>query len=87
MTLAAFCERFGIQYDLIEKQPDWNTSGYSLGMWSNGRRILERLDPDAAFDQKSEHIKHFCVKDGGGHVLRCHDLTGFYAKYGIAFSF
>ena len=56
LTLAAFLRDSNIEYDIVEKAPDWSHQGYSLSLWNNGRNILRKLDLAEKFDSCGTRI-------------------------------
>lgn len=86
LTLAAFCEKVGIHFDIIDECKDWSNQGFSLGMWDNGRDILKKLGLSEEFDRQGERIRSYVLKNGEGKVLKYYDLDQFYIDYGSAYT-
>ena len=82
LSFAGFCEKLGIEYKLIEKQIDQSHHGYSLGLWSNARKILEKLDLSDNFDEEGTIIRFLNIKNGAGKLLRHFNLSYFSLNYG-----
>lgn len=82
LSLAGFCEKLGIEYKLIEKQIDQSHHGYSLGLWSNARKMLEKLDLSDNLDKEGTIIRFLNIKNGAGKLLRKFNLAYFSLKYG-----
>lgn len=70
LTLAGFLKDSSIEYDLIEKAPSIKGQGYSLCIWNNGRRILQKLGLGEEFDKAGCPVHYYCVRDGKGKLLR-----------------
>ncbi len=84
LSLAAFLKDSNIDYDIIEKCPNWDHQGYSLSIWNNGRNILKKLGLEEIFDKSGKRIKFYYIYNGQGRLLRKYSLSSFYAKYGMA---
>ena len=82
--MAGFLKESSIEYDLIEKSSTIKSQGYSLCIWNNGRRILEKLGIAEAFDKAGCPVNYYCVRDGNGNLLRKYNLSNFYSEYGMA---
>jgi 2-polyprenyl-6-methoxyphenol hydroxylase-like FAD-dependent oxidoreductase len=86
LTLAAFCEKTGIEYVLIEKQKDFSHHGYSLGLWSNARAILKKLEVQDKFDAAAIPFESFKLCDGRGRKVMGYDFSKFFERYGMGYS-
>ncbi len=86
LALAAFLETYKIEYDLIEKAPNWQQQGFSIGLWNNGRIMLKKLGLAQEFDRQATRIKHYIIANGAGKLLRQYDLDSFYNRYGTSYS-
>ncbi len=86
LTLAGFLKDSSIEYDIIEKAPAFKGQGYSLGIWHNGRRILEKLGLAEEFDKVGCRINNYLFLDGKGNLLLKYDLSKFYSEYGMAYT-
>ncbi len=86
LTLAAFLKDSTVDFEIIEKAAEWKSQGYSLGIWNNGRHILNKLGIADRFDKEGSRIRHYVVCDGKGKVMRKYDLTEFYRRYAIAYT-
>ncbi len=86
LTLASFLKDSSIDFEVIDKVSSWSKQGYSLGIWNNGRRILEKLGLADEFDKAGSRIRHYRICDGKGKLLRNYDLTEFYSQYALAYT-
>lgn len=86
LTLAAFFKKIDIDFDILEKCTEWNTQGYSLGIWDNGRDILKKLGLDNKFDSEGQKIRDFIICNGAGKILKKYNLTDLYSEYGSAYT-
>ena len=86
LTLAGFLKDSSIEFEIIEKATNWNTQGFSLGIWNNGRNILEKLGIADIFDKEGNRIRYYKICDGKGKLLRLYNLSEFYSAYGLAYS-
>lgn len=84
MAHAAFLEKCGIEYDVVEKAPDFNHQGFLIILWDNGRDILKKLGLDAQFDAFGLRVQRYSIRDGKGTVLRNYSLASLYAEFGGA---
>ncbi|MEK7120800.1 MAG: NAD(P)/FAD-dependent oxidoreductase [Patescibacteria group bacterium] len=86
LTLGAFLKKLNIDFDIVEKCTDWNKQGYSIGIWDNGRDILEKLGLADKFDKEGQKIRDFIICSGKGKLLKRYDLSEFYSEYGSAYT-
>jgi 2-polyprenyl-6-methoxyphenol hydroxylase-like FAD-dependent oxidoreductase len=86
LALAGFLERCGVDVVIIEKRSNWEHEGYSLGLWNNGRAILEKLGLGEIFDEREIPFQNFEVCDGDGRLLHKYNLSKFYEEFGMAYS-
>ncbi|KKW19926.1 MAG: Monooxygenase FAD-binding protein [Parcubacteria group bacterium GW2011_GWA2_51_10] len=82
LTLAAFLEHSHIEYEIIEKCPNWEHQGFVIGLWDNGRDILKKLGLADGLDQFGTRIQAYAIRDGAGNGIRTYDLRNFFIKYG-----
>ncbi len=82
LSLAGFLEKEGISYKIVEKQKDQSHHGFSLGMWSNGRRVLSKLGIEENFDKAGAPLKKLKICNGKGKLLFSYNLSSLCAKYG-----
>ena len=86
VTLAAFLEQSGQDYLLVDKLQPTENQGYSLGIWSNTRELLKRLQLDSPLSQMGTPIHTYDICDRQGHLLRQYDFHEFYRRYGMAYT-
>lgn len=84
LTLASFLRDTDIEYEIVEKMPDWSKHGYVIGIWDSGRDILKKLQLADVFDRAGTKAKHISIRNGKGQFLRDIDLAPFYYTYGLA---
>ena len=82
LSLAGFCEKLGIEYKIIEKQLDQSHHGYSLGLWGNARKMLEKLDLADNLDKEGTIIRFLDIRNGAGKILRKINLSHLSLNYG-----
>lgn len=86
MMLAALLEQRGIDCELLERASDWNSQGYSLGVWSNTRRLFAELGLAAEFDRAGVRMRTYDLFDTAGRALRSVRFDPFYERYGMAYT-
>lgn len=84
LTLAAFLESSSIEYEIVERCPDWKHQGFVIGLWDNGRDILKKLGLSDELDASGTRIHSYSIRDGDGHLIRSYDLRAFYRDFGTA---
>ncbi|HEY4522604.1 MAG TPA: FAD-dependent monooxygenase [Candidatus Paceibacterota bacterium] len=84
LSLAAFLKDTNVEYDIVEKCPDWSHQGFLIAMWDSGRDILKKLGLAEEFDKRGTRIQKYSLRDGTGKLLREYDFSEFYAEYGSA---
>ncbi len=84
VSLAAFLEECGIEYDIVEKAPDFKHQGFLIILWDNGRDILRKLRLDERFDALGSRVQKYSIRDGAGTVLRDYSLASLYSEFGGA---
>lgn len=82
LTLAAFLEHSNIDYEIVEKCPNWEHQGFILGLWDNGRDILKKLGLAERLDTTGTRIQAYSVRDGKGRIVRNYNLRRFWKEYG-----
>lgn len=87
LTLAAFLQNSDIEYEIVEKAPNWGQQGYLIGFWDNGRDILRKLGIAEKFDAAGSRMAFYSIRDGRGRILRNYNLSDFYKNYGTALTF
>lgn len=86
LALAGFLEKEGIDYLIVDRENDWSKHGFSLGLWSNGRAILEKLGLADKFDESVMPYHDLLIKTPAGRTLKKYNLKYFYVNYGLAYS-
>ncbi len=84
LTLAAFLEASNIEYEVVEKCPDWSHLGYLISIWDAGRDIMKKLGLAEQFDKFGSPKHAYSVRDGSGRVLREFNFQELYSRYGGA---
>lgn len=84
LALGSFLRDSDIEYDIVEKMPDWKAQGFLVAIWDSGRDILKKLGLADAFDTAGGKVDHYSIRNGEGAELRNIDLSHFYAAYGSA---
>lgn len=86
ITLAAFLEKTGHDYLVIDKLAPTQSQGYSLGIWSNTRDLLNHLQLDQQLNSMGTAIGRYDICDSRGRLLRHYDFHEFYTRYGMAYT-
>lgn len=86
MMLAACLQRRGIDYQIIEKSPDGQQQGFSLGIWHNTRQLFAHLHLEDSLDALGSRMHLYQVRDDSGQLLRSITFAELYARYGIAYT-
>lgn len=84
LAAAAFLESTDVDYEIIEKCPDWTHQGFVIGLWDNGRDILQKLALAESLDASGSRIQKYSLRDGEGNILREFKLKEFYSEFGGA---
>lgn len=82
LSLAGFFEKLGIEYRVVEKQLDQSHHGYAIGLWSNARKILEKLDLANNLDNEGTIVQFLNIRNGKGKLLKKINLAYFSITYG-----
>ena len=86
IMLAALLEQRGIGCEIVERASDWNSQGYSLGVWSNTRTLFAELGMAAEFDSAGVRMRTYDLFDTTGRPLRSVRFDRFYERYGMAYT-
>ncbi|MFM2414785.1 MAG: FAD-dependent urate hydroxylase [Candidatus Parcubacteria bacterium] len=72
LTLAHVFEKGGIEYQIVERSHngDPERQGFIIGLWSSGRRILQKIGLSEAFDEKSTPTHEATFARGNGQVIK-----------------
>ena len=84
LALAGFLKDTGIEITIVEKSPELPTSGFSIGLWSNGRAMLKKLGISERLDEVGVPLKRLIVRDGKGRIMRDYRLSDFDVEFGSA---
>ncbi len=86
LTLGAFLRDSDIDYEIIDKVPDWSHGGFLIAIWDSGRDILKKIALADAFDEKSSRMERLVMRDGQGRLVRTHELAHLFPEYGSVVS-
>lgn len=84
LTLGAFLNGSAVEYEIVEKCPNWSHQGYLVAVWDNGRDIVKKLGFADAFDAAGSRVEYTSIRDGKGNLLRKHSFSDLYSSYGGA---
>jgi 2-polyprenyl-6-methoxyphenol hydroxylase-like FAD-dependent oxidoreductase len=86
LALASFLRDSDFEINIIEKQKNWQHQGYSFGLWSNGRHMLQKLGLSDRFDKQCVPMRNLYICDGKGRRLRSYRLDSFYRDFGLGYA-
>jgi 2-polyprenyl-6-methoxyphenol hydroxylase-like FAD-dependent oxidoreductase len=86
VMLAACLQRRGIDYQLIEKSPNGQQQGFSLGIWHNTRQLFQYLQLEDSLDALGSRMHSYEVREDSGRLLRHVNFAELYARYGMAYT-
>lgn len=75
LTLAAALRRRDIEPTVVEQVPRYGDVGYVIGLWTMGRRVLDRLDLGRRFGEITVPVNDYVVHADGGRRLRRFDFS------------
>lgn len=75
LTVAAHARRTGHDVRIIEKRPGFVESGYGLGLYRPGSKVLEGLGLYADFLASGREIKRYAVYGATGETIQSVDLS------------
>ena len=81
LTVAALLKKRGYTPVIIEKAHTLGTIGFSIGIWNNGRRVLQELGIAEEFDKKGYPLPEYSIANGKGIVLKLYHFEEFVKKY------
>ena len=84
LALAAFLKDSTVEYDIVERCPDWSHQGYLIALWDNGRDILNKLRLAEKLDAAGTRVRSNSLRDGSGREIRTVGLSSFYSEFGGA---
>lgn len=82
LTLAALLRRQDVNPLVIERAPNFDVAGYSLGVYPIGSRVLYGLGVHDAFMNASVPYDGYELHDGTGTMLKHYDLRGVFDAFG-----
>lgn len=82
MALAALLRQRGVMCELYERAPSFDHSGYMLGLYPVGSRVLHGLDLMEAFTATSAPMATYTVFNGHGQEVHSYDLKGMLDQFG-----
>jgi 2-polyprenyl-6-methoxyphenol hydroxylase-like FAD-dependent oxidoreductase len=85
MALAAFLQQRGLGFELMERAPDFSDQGFALGLWTNGRAMLQQLNLANQFDAAGTPINRYEIRGASGRLLRTFPLSTFARHYGSGY--
>lgn len=89
MALAAFLQQRGLRFELLERAGDLSDQGFALGLWSNGRAVLQRLGVAEEFDAWGTPIGQYEIRGRAigpsERRLRTFSLEGFEERFGSGY--
>lgn len=74
MALAALLRQRGVVAELYERAPSFEHSGYMLGLYPIGARVLHGLDLMDDFLATSERMATYSVRNGHGQEIHTYEL-------------
>lgn len=81
MALAAFLKQKGIEFEIVEKAPDFSHLGYSVSIWHTCMEILNKLGLAEDFKQKSEAAESYYLATGKGKLIKLYHFEEFKKKF------
>lgn len=84
MALAALLRRRGVVAEIYERAPGFEHSGYMLGLYPVGARVLHGLALMDDFLAVSEKMATYTVRDGHGREIHSYELDGMLDGFGYS---
>jgi 2-polyprenyl-6-methoxyphenol hydroxylase-like FAD-dependent oxidoreductase len=84
MALAALLRQRGVTAELYERSPNFDHSGYMLGLYPIGARILHGLDLVDGFLATSERMATYTVRNGHGEEIHTYELGQMLDSFGYS---
>jgi FAD-dependent urate hydroxylase len=84
MALAALLRQRGVTAVLYERAPNFDHSGYMLGLYPIGARVLHGLDLMDDFLAASERMATYTVCNGRGHEIHTYELGAMLDGFGYS---
>lgn len=82
LTLAGLLCRRGVTPVVVEKSPDFSRTGYMLGLYPMGGRVLHALDLHDRYVAESQPANHYSLWNSRGRHVATHSLAEFARDYG-----
>ncbi len=82
LTLAALLRQQGVTPTIVERANDLQHTGYMLGMYPLGGRILHGLGLHDLYLEKSGPARVYTAHDGTGRLTQRYDLEQFISHFG-----
>lgn len=82
LTLCAFLRKNGLEPVLIEREQEWKTIGYVLGLFPNGYNVLADIGAAASVRAEAVELTSFTIKDGEGKAIRTTDFRALIEEIG-----
>ena len=83
LTLGALLRQKGLKPLLVDRAPDFSVSGYMLGLFPMGNRVLHGLGAFDAFLAKSEPMDIYTMCNGHGEAMQTFDIAAALGKFGV----
>lgn len=84
MALAALLRQRGATAELYERAPNFDHSGYMLGLYPIGVRVLHGLDLIDGFSAASEAMASYTVCNGHGEEIHTYELGPMLDRFGYS---
>lgn len=84
MALAALLRQRGIMAELYERAPNFDHSGYMLGLYPIGSRILHGLGLMEDFLKTCERMATYTICNGHGEKIHSYELGAMLDQYGCS---
>jgi 2-polyprenyl-6-methoxyphenol hydroxylase-like FAD-dependent oxidoreductase len=82
LTLAGLLRRFGIEPVIIERAPDFTHTGYMLGLYPLGGRVLHALGLHDRYVAESQATKTYSLWNSRGRHVKDYSFEQFIARFG-----
>jgi 2-polyprenyl-6-methoxyphenol hydroxylase-like FAD-dependent oxidoreductase len=84
MALAALLRQRGVKAELYERAPNFDHSGYMLGLYPIGARVFHGLDLIEGFATASEAMATYTVCNGHGEEIHTYELGKMLDTFGYS---
>ncbi|MGE0652280.1 MAG: FAD-dependent oxidoreductase [Alphaproteobacteria bacterium] len=84
MALAALLRQRGVTPEVYERAPNFDNSGYMLGLYPVGARVLHGLDLIEGFLSTSERMETYTVRNGHGQEIHTYALGSMLDSFGYS---